>query len=294
MVLEAMLETVVRRKSPMDARQRMLPGFEACESPRKRKFHKSWEDRAKRIKQSEKNNSFARSFEAETKELYQQIESSSGLHSRDFAEYALRQLSAENIRLHPESECFSLFSKNGLHSIDRRHAVEISEIIKRLAFSGKGVYRFGAGFSPSVSRKTICLLVRFRFVMIKTHNGRDQYFTMEETLPMTFKTENQKPVMTGTKTALNLPDWENVTPGFPDVSCQHLKDIPGMWNDFQPLLEKMAFERAQKALSRHGSIRKGKKESAAVYRIKPMLPADIIGMYAIAPLEKSTDQMVTP
>ncbi len=318
MVLEAMLETVVRRKSPMDARQRMLPGFEACESPRKHKFHKSWQDRAKRIKQSEKCNSFAKNYEAETKELYQQIESSSGLHSRDFAEYAVRQLSAENIPLHPESKCFSLFSKNGLHfreeeektsssrvfpprkilrqkrTLDRRHAVEISEIIKRLAFSGKGVYRFGAVFSPIVSRKTICLLVRFRFVMIKTHNGRDQYFTMEETRPVAFETENQKPVMSDMKTVQNLPDRENETPGFPDVSCQHLKDIAGMWNDFQPLLEKKASERAQKALSRHRSIRKGKKESAAVYRIKPMLPADIIGIFAIAPLEKATNAMVSP
>ena len=143
------------------------------------------------------------------------------------------------------------------------------------------VARCGAAFIEGISVKTTVLLLRTRYQLSVTREGRTHLLLCEEAVAVAaagsepFRTlpPDQVRLLLGADAARNLPT------ALRDRQLQQALDaLPG----WQPQLEAVAQDRAQTLLQDHRRVREA-ADAKGSYQVTASLPVDVMGIYVLLP-----------
>lgn len=144
----------------------------------------------------------------------------------------------------------------------------------------EAIARAGAIFTEAVQVKTTLLLVRLRHQLSVTHRGQSRLLLCEETLTVGLPAEGDQPLLDDDARALMAAEPARNMP--PPLRDQHLQRSLDRLDAYQPTLEALAQQRAQRLLEDHRRVREA-AQGRGEYRVTPSLPVDVMGVFVLVP-----------
>jgi hypothetical protein len=142
--------------------------------------------------------------------------------------------------------------------------------------------RCGAIRTGDVDIRTTLLLIRLRYHLIITRDGKSYPLLAEEVRALAFTGAPQEPQwldpVASEKLIKAKPD-ENI---YPQQATQFVQQVVDGFDHIRPHLESIANERAETLLDAHRRVRDASKAHGR-YMVEPKLPVDVLGIYIYLP-----------
>ncbi len=310
-VIEAIFESLLLRKKETGDRQLFLPGFEETIKPQKERLAKKYDELFNREK---KNRSLFAQERIKVDVILRELEANrtaigSKMDVASFTKDALRAFGAsirENdlitidltetpqglrdmLGFHTKIQAqFDLPVKEDVIYLNRTHPIvenlaayvldtALDPIEKSIA------RRCGVIRTNEVTKRTTLLLVRFRYHIITEKGERENPTLAEDAGLLVFEGAARN------ANWINDFDGEKLLKAKPkanilaDQAKHFLDDIIGNFNQIGPHLDEVARTRGEALLQAHQRVRTAAKIRGIHYRIEPVLPPDILGIYVYLP-----------
>ena len=313
-VVEAIFEGLLLREQSGSDLSARLPGFEEFFAPKKEDLYSRWEsvgDREKRSRtmfaqESVKTEDVARELRAVRAAI------GSGTEVESFAKSAFRAHGAtvsENGNVKIDLSDVSRAVKdaigaNGTERISARFELPVKDdevylsrthpIIEGLAshvmdtaldpLGESEARRCGVIVTSQVERRTMLLLVRYRYHIITSYTGGDERALLAEDCQLAaFAGSAADPQWLGSEDAeaLLLAGPEGNVP--PDRAEYFLRQVIAQGDALKEKLAVVARERGEELLEAHRRVRQASRQTGVRYRVEPNLPPDVLGVYVYLP-----------
>ena len=137
--------------------------------------------------------------------------------------------------------------------------------------------------SRAVSKRTVLLLLRWRYHILTKQRGVETPLLAEEALTVAFRGRGEE------REWLDEAAAEALLEATPDQNIdvpqqtqqigrvlEELRAMPGEW-------ERIAAERGDALLAAHQRVRAATRQTGVSYRVEPQLPPDVLGIYMLLP-----------
>lgn len=144
--------------------------------------------------------------------------------------------------------------------------------------------RCGAIRTKAVDRRTVLLLLRFRFHILKQVDGVEQPLLAEACDVVAFTGRGANVTWLDEATAeelLNAPPAQNITP---QQATANVERVLAMVADLQPQLNQLTEDRGADLLTAHRRVRSAARQTGVRYSVRPQLPPDLLGVYVLLPV----------
>ena len=138
--------------------------------------------------------------------------------------------------------------------------------------------------SRVVSKRTVLLLLRFRYHIVARRAGAETPVLAEEALTVAFRGRGEEREWLANDAAealLDVAPDQNID--VPQQTQQiervleEMRAMPGEW-------ERIAAERGAALLAAHQRVRAATRQTGVSYRVEPQLPPDVLGVYVLLPM----------
>ncbi len=311
-VIEAVFEGLLLRGHDAGASQaQLLPGFEEYFQPQRDAVHEKWDQASDREKAS--RTIFAQ-HGIKVEEVRQELQASreamgSGVDVEAFVKGAFQGLGAHvvegrRLEIHIKELAKSLKSLLGADKdtlavrfhppakdaevlLTRTHPL-VEALASHVLDSSLDVYgngiakRCGAIGTRAVDTRTTLLLLRLRYHIIFTREGKDVPLLAEDAALAAFR---GSPTNAQWLTQEEAEELLTVTPdaNLPlELAQARIRQVTEGFELIQPKLDEIARERGDKLFDAHTRVREASKAKGR-YRIEPQLPPDVLGLYVFLP-----------
>lgn len=311
-VIEAVFEGLLLKGHDAGTSQaQLLPGFEEYFQPQREELFAKWDQVADREKVS--RTVFAQ-HTIKVEEVRKELQAArdamgSGVDVAEFVKEAYRSLGAHLVEgkhlgihlkdlpkglkalLGAEKDViaarFEPPVKEGELLLTRTHPM-VESLASHLLDTaldslGDGIAkRCGAIRTCAVETRTTLLLLRLRYHIIVTREGRELPLLAEDAVLVAFEgspanaqwlnAEQAEKLLTATPDA-NLPL---------ELAQERIRQVVEGFDVIRPALDQVARERGDKLLEAHQRVREASRAKGR-YRIEPQLPPDVLGLYVFLP-----------
>lgn len=182
---------------------------------------------------------------------------------------------------------FSLPAPRGAVYLHRNHPVVegISGLVMDSALDPHGnspAKRCGVIRTRLVKRKTVLLLIRYRFHIVTNLPGRPPLLAEDMDL-LAFKGSQSEPEILAREDAERLLDAKPEANISQDIARKQIERIVADFSGYMATIEGSARKRAKALLDAHRRVRTAARIKGVKYRVEPHLPADVIGIYVYLP-----------
>ncbi len=143
--------------------------------------------------------------------------------------------------------------------------------------------RAGAIRTKAVEKRTSVLLVRLRFHIVQVQGTQQRPILAEDAALAAFDGTPDAPNMLSDDVAMKLlealPD-KNVNP---DQARDMVQKVLDARPKLEPLLIELARRRGEALLAQHKRVRDASKRKHIQYRVEPVLPPDLLGVFVLLP-----------
>lgn len=311
-VIEAVFEGLLLKGHDAASGQTpLLPGFEEYFLPQRDELFAKWDQAADREKAS--RTVFAQ-HTIKVDEVRQELQAAreamgSGVDVEAFVKGAFQGLGAHlvesrKLELHLKDLSRSLLDRLGLEKdkvrvgfkgpvnegellLTRTHPL-VESLASYVLDTALDVYgeaiarRCGAIRTRAVKGRTTLLLLRLRYHIIVTRDGKDHPLLAEDAALAAFEgspasaawlTQAEAECLLAATPDANLPR---------ELAQERIQQVIDGFDLIRPHLDEVAKERGEKLLEAHLRVRDASK-SKGRYRIEPQLPADVLGLYVFLP-----------
>jgi superfamily II DNA or RNA helicase len=310
-IVEAIFEGLLLRERSGGATAQYLPGLEEYLKPQKEELYEAWDNAAEREKRSRtmfaqesiKVEEVAQELEAAKEAVGMNVDVAEFVHSALKANQAvisgknpatidLREVprSLRDLLDIPSEEIrvtYSMPIQEGEQYLTRTHPFveNIATYVMDMALDGGDnsvAKRCGAIRTGDVDIRTTLLLIRLRYHLIITCDGKTTPLLAEEVRALAFTGAPQEPQwldpVTSEKLIKAKPD-ENI---YPQQATRFVQQVVDGFDYLKPHLEDFANERAEALLDAHRRVRDASKAHGR-YMVEPKLPVDVLGIYIYLP-----------
>ncbi len=308
-VVQALMNGLLLRGSQVDALQLALPGLDGMTAA---ELQLDWENVSDREKQSRTLFAQQRLKVDEVAQEWQAVRAAIG------TAVDVEQFMREVVQAHggfvadkPAGVEFSLPNKQaliescgGLQSFTARFTLPVPDNVLYLSrthplVEGLATYTMDTALDPlqagvakrcgvirtgAVAKRTVLLLLRFRYHLI-TRRGQEERPLLAEACDVAaFRGRTQNPEWLSEEEAEALLVAQ---PAANIVAEQASAQIQRVLEDLQqlhPVLNKLTETRGQALLEAHRRVRTASRQKGVRYTVRPQLPPDILGIYVLLPI----------
>ncbi len=313
-VIEAVFEgLLLRGQRDRKVNQLILPGFEEYLQPQKEDLHRKWDavhDREKRsramfaqatIKVDEVAEELRKAREAigtqqdvawftkQVLKAHKAVISENGALRIDIKEMPLALKDILNINKNVFNANFDLPVKDDVLYLNRTHPLVeglANYVLDTTLDPGNEsiTKRCGAIRTRQVEQRTILVLCRFRFHIINVRSGQEKVLLSEEASVFGFNGGHDDPQWLS-KERINAlleaqPD-ANITP---DMIRHQVRRTTDNFTPVQKKIDNTAQEMAEELAEAHKRVRSASNLRGVTYKVRPLLPVDVLGIYVFLPL----------
>lgn len=144
--------------------------------------------------------------------------------------------------------------------------------------------RCGVIKTREVARRTVLLLLRFRYHLTIRRGGEEKALLAEACEVIAWRGRANAPEWLGTAEAeklLQAEPGDNITR--PQATAQIERTLAEI-DQLQEGLNRMAQERSQALKEAHGRVRQAARQKGVTYEVRPNLPTDLLGVYILLPV----------
>ncbi len=311
-VIEAIFEGLLLREKGGADTQLYLPGFEELFAPQKEAFHKEWDvihDREKRSRTM-----FAQAG-IKVDEVNRELQATrqaigSGINVAEFVQEALRAHGAAisngkllNVDLseaptalrdtlgnyHKFKARFDLPVKENVLYLNRTHPLveNLAAYVLDTALdpvAGGIARRCGVIRAGKIQRRTTLLLTRFRFHIITLQGQSEKTLLAEDCQLMAFSGSPQNPEWLNSEQSEALLDIQPEANVLPEQASHFIQQVIEHFDNLRPHLETAVRQKGAELLEAHQRVRQASRIKGVSYRIEPVLPPDVLGIYVYLPV----------
>ncbi|AMO54592.1 helicase SNF2 [Endozoicomonas montiporae] len=145
------------------------------------------------------------------------------------------------------------------------------------------VARCGSVFTDSVSTKTTLLLLRLRTQLMISRPGSEQILLCEEPMALALEGSSADSVLKGqeARELLNARPVRNMPPPLVE---RHVSTAIQQVPQLEAQLNELAKDKAEQLLSDHRRVRTA-ADAKGSYKVQPILPVDVMGVYVLIPAQ---------
>jgi len=144
--------------------------------------------------------------------------------------------------------------------------------------------RCGVIRTRKVERRTMVLLVRFRYYIITAQKELERPLLAEECRLLAFRGAPDKAEWLDETDAEKLLFVEPDANISPDLDSNTISRSNEGFDSLWPKLESVAYERSDALLAAHRRVRAAARLKGLRYRVEPHLPPDVLGIYVYLPV----------
>ena len=149
---------------------------------------------------------------------------------------------------------------------------------------GEGMARrCGVIRTSQVSTRTTVLLMRYRYHIITRKGGSEHPLLAEDCQVLAFEGSPQHAEwldLAAAEGLLRLTPEGNVSP---DQASHFIRQVIEGFDAIQPHLKAVAEQRGEDLLDAHRRVRTAVQMRGVTYRVEPLLPPDVLGIYVYLP-----------
>jgi superfamily II DNA or RNA helicase len=311
-VMEAIFEGLLLRQKSGAESQLYLPGFEEVFKPQQEALHREWDTAHDREKRS--RSIFAQvpiKVEEVTQEL-QAMRAAIGSHLQvaDFVKEALRAHGVAiggngvldiDMRESPTAlkdltgqakafrARFDLPVDKGELYLSRTHPFTegLATYILDTALdplSKSVARRCGVIRTKSVQQRTTLLLTRFRYHIFTRAGGDERTLLAEDAQILAFRGSPQNAQWQEQTTAESLLTTAPHGNVLPEQAVHFVDQVVENFEALWPYLHQVAQQRGGELLAAHQRVRMAARIKGTNYRVEPVLPPDVLGIYVYLPV----------
>lgn len=314
-IIEAVFEGLLLKEQAGKRMIEQLRLFDDYFAPRKEEFHKSWDIAADREKRSRtmfaqdalKIEEVAREIKAAQDSIGSPLEVENFVHTTLLLSGAL--VKKTDVYEVNTSECprtvkdtvggkgllklkFDKPVKEGTDYLHRTHAMvqSLASLVLESAFDPENnpvAKRAGVIRTAGVSRRTTLVLTRLRFNIIVLSSGRMNELHAEDSLSLAFYGSASNPEWLPADEVNKLFHLASDVNVPVDIASYELERILGDIDILMPELENCARRKASELYDAHTRVRISSGIKGVRYKVEPVLPVDILGVFMYLPVIKT-------
>ena len=311
-IVDAIFEGILLRQTPAQEAQMLIPGFET----EKLDLFEKWENATTREKRSRtifaqesiKIDEVAREFDS--------VRSSMG-SSTDVSRFVQEAFKLHNAVVSQKGTAFKFDLKEVSKPLkdvlgdisqtfdarfelpvpdktvylNRTHPIveSLASYILNTALDPllKGVARrCGAIITSKVQTRTTLLLLRYRYYIIATKEGKDIQLLAEDCQTAGFTGSPESATWLDSSKVEELLDAQPEANISPDRASSFILRVIDGYGLIRPKLEELALSRGEELLDAHRRVRTAAQMKGIRYRVEPHLPPDVLGAYVFLPVQQ--------
>ena len=312
-VIEAIFEGLLLRKKERTKAVRLLPGIKEYLTPEQEDFFQQWDKLV--IKEKKSRTLFAQ-HTIKVEEVARELKAANEAIGTDLKSFTLDgltlyganitnnsqtssvyevDLSGLPVELKERLNCpsslkisFQLPSPSDAEYIARTHPLvqNLASYIFDSALNSDDrakAKRCGAIRTKSVTKRTTLLLLRLRFNLLTRGKDFERSLLAEECQVAGFAGSPANPQWLEKDTTLNLLQAQPDDIIYPEQAASFVAKVIDGYENLVPSLEKLARKQARALQEAHTRVRTAAKIKGIKYKVTPLLPVDVLGIYVFLP-----------
>ena len=312
-VIEAIFEGLLLRKKERTKAVRLLPGIKEYLTPEQEDFFQQWDKLV--IKEKKSRTLFAQ-HTIKVEEVARELKAANEAIGTDLKSFTLDgltlyganitnnsqtssvyevDLSGLPVELKERLNCpsslkisFQLPAPSDTEYIARTHPLvqNLASYIFDSALNSDDrakAKRCGAIRTKSVTKRTTLLLLRLRFNLLTRGKDFERSLLAEECQVAGFAGSPANPQWLEKDTTLNLLQAQPDDIIYPEQAASFVAKVIDGYENLVPSLEKLAHKQARALQEAHTRVRTAAKIKGIKYKVTPLLPVDVLGIYVFLP-----------
>ena len=312
-VIEAIFEGLLLRKNKQKPDVKFLPGLEEYITPEQEDFFQQWDKLV--IKEKKSRTLFAQ-HTIKVEEVARELKAANEAIGTDLKSFTLDgltlyganitnnsqtssvyevDLSGLPVELKERLNCpssltisFQLPAPSDTEYIARTHPLvqNLASYIFDSALNSDDrakAKRCGAIRTKSVTKRTTLLLLRLRFNLLTRGKDFERSLLAEECQVAGFAGSPENPQWLEKDTTLNLLQAQPDDIIYPEQAASFVAKVIDGYENLVPSLEKLAHKQARALQEAHTRVRTAAKIKGIKYKVTPLLPVDVLGIYVFLP-----------